>query len=77
MHQKNSHDTNRELEVLKYIILIALPHSVCVCVLDLSFLNNYFSQKIGFKEHNNFVFPFYMFAWSVLKCYGKVYRTIT
>lgn len=62
MHQKNSHDTNRELEVLKYIILIALPHSVCVCVLDLSFLNNYFSQKIGFKEHNNFVFPFYMFA---------------
>lgn len=32
MHQKNSHDTNRELEVLKYVILIALPHSVCVCV---------------------------------------------
>lgn len=79
MHQK-THITQIENWRCWSIILIALPHSVCVCVLGLSFfffLNNYFSKKIGFEEHNKFVFPFYMFAWSVLKCYGKVYRTIT
>lgn len=51
MGQKTHYNTDRQLEVLKYVTLTALPHSVCLVF----FFNNYFSQKISFKNIlNNF-----------------------
>lgn len=50
MDQKTHFNTNREMEVLQYNPFSSA--SFCVCVLGFFFfLNNYFSQKIGFKEN--------------------------
>lgn len=43
MDQKTYHDTNIELEILKYNPSSSASFSVC--------FNDYFSQKIGFKGH--------------------------